>query len=287
MKITQKSVWMIALSLLVSAALIVTVVLYAVGASRNGPVRSAEMWFIIGMIAIAVLTFGLFAWRRLHKSKYVKKLNAQYFEAYEKFSDALIGAKLSKAEMKETKQDVLSLMLEAQQSGRSAEDVTGPDISEFAKRVQSSFGYRSSFLFELGSVIQYGIFFVVFIQVLLYFSELCSVPFFESALGLSLVIMFVPIIFVIYPLLKKAMRSEKQMFLMLLPILYGVLYIALVILLDNVFGSAAWVRYVLDTQVVMISSLWQLIVMAAVFAGVQGIKWYMRRRSLKKLSMPE
>ena len=287
MKVSRKSVWMIALSLLVSAALIITVVLYAVGASKNEPVQSAEMWFIISMIVIAVLTFGLFAWRRLHKSKYVKKLNAQFFEAYEKFSDALGGAKLSKAEVRETKQDVLSLLLEAQQSGRSADEVTGPDIGEFAERVQSSFGYRSSFWFELGSVVQYGIFFVVFIQVLLYFSELCVVPFFECALGLSLVIMFAPIIFVIYPLLKSAMRSEKRMFLMFLPILYGVAYIALVILLDNVFGDLAWVRYVLDTQVVMISSLWQLIAMVVVFAGVQALKWCMRRRSLRKLSLSE
>ncbi len=287
MKVSRKSVWMIALSLLVSAALIITVVLYAVGASKKEPVQSAEMWFIIGMIAIAVLTFGLFTWRRLHRSKYVKKLDAQFFEAYEKFSDALGGAKLSKAEVRETKQDVLSLLLEAQQGGRSADEVTGTDIGEFAERVRSSFGYRSSFWFELGSVVQYGIFFVVFIQVLLYFSELCTVPFFECELGLSLVIMFVPIIFVIYPLLKKAIRSEKRMYLMLLPILYGVAYIGLVILLDNVFGNLAWVRYILDTQVVMISSLLQLIAMVVVFAGVQVLKWYMRRRSLKKLSLQE
>ena len=287
MKVSRKSVWMIALSLLVSAALIITVVLYAVVASKNEPVQSAEMWFVIGMIVIAVLTFGLFTWRRLHRSKYVKKLDTQFFEAYEKFSDALGGAKLSKAEVRETKQDVLSLLLEAQQSGRSADEVTGPDIGELAERVRSSFGYRSSFWFEIGSVVQYGIFFVVFIQVLLYFSELCTAPFFECELGLSLVIMFAPIIFVIYPLLKKAMRSEKRTYLMLLPILYGVTYIALVILLDNVFGNLAWVRYILDTQVVMISSLWQLIAMVVVFAGVQALKWCMRRRSLRKLSLSE
>ena len=59
MKVSRKSAWMIALSLLVSAALIITVVLYAVGASKNEPVQSAEMWFIISMIVIAVLTFWI------------------------------------------------------------------------------------------------------------------------------------------------------------------------------------------------------------------------------------
>lgn len=281
MKISGKSLWMIIASFLVSAALIATITIYAL--TVQGAIESAEMWFIIGMVILAAVTFGLFAWVRLHRSKYVKKLNPQYFASYEKLGDALQSAKMSKAEVKESKIDILALMLEAQEKGRDVSEVVGDDIQVFAERVHSSYGYRSSFLFELCSVLQYGVFFVTFIQVLVYFKELGRVSFFESALGLSLVAMFIPIIFVIYPLLKRAMRKDKTTLAMLTPIVYGVAFIALIIVLDSTLGHLEWVRYFLDTQVVMISSLWQLVAMAVVFGLAQVVKWYLRRRSLSRL----
>lgn len=283
MKISGKSIWMIITSFLVSAALIVTITIYALTVNKQGAIESAEMWFIIGMVILAALTFGLFAWYRLHKGKYVKRLNPQYYIAYEKLGDALQSAKMSKAEVKESKQDILALMLEAQCNDREVSEVVGEDMQTFADKVHSSYGYRSSFLFELCSVLQYGVFFVTFIQVLVYFSELGRVPFFESALGLSLAVMFVPIIFVMYPLLRRAMRKDKTTLAMLTPIVYGVAFIVLIILLDSTLGHLEWVRYFLDTQIVMISSLWQLVAMAAVLGLAQAVKWYLRRRSLKML----
>lgn len=283
MKKSGKSIWMIIISFFVSAALIATITIYALTVSKQGVIESAEMWFIIGMVILAVLTFCLFTWFRLHRSKYVKKLSSQYYAAYEKLEDALQSSKMSKAEVKESKHDILALMLEAQGNERDVNEVVGEDIQVFADRVHSSYGYRSSFLFGLCSVFQYGVFFVSFIQVLVYFSELGRVPFFESSLGLSLAVMFVPIIFVMYPLLKRAMRKDKTTLAMLMPIIYGVAFIVLIIVLDRTLGHLEWVRYFLDTQIVMISSLWQLVAMAAVLGLAQAVKWYLRRRSLKML----
>lgn len=283
MKVSKKSKIMILSSFLVSAALIATVTVYAVTVSRRGQLGSAELWFVIGMVILAAVIFGLFAWFRLHKNGYVKKLDAKYFEAYEKFCDALMSAKMSKAEIREIKLDVLTLMLEAQESGRDVKEVAGDDIYAFAGRVRESFGYRSTLLFELSSILQYGIFFVTFIQVLLYFSEFGAVPFFKSEIGLSLAVMFIPIIFLIYPLLKRAIRKDKTAFAMFVPIIYGIAFIVLIIVLDNFLGNLTWVRFFLDTNIVMISSLWQLIIMAAVLAAAQIVKLYLRRRFVSNL----
>jgi DNA-binding ferritin-like protein (Dps family) len=283
MKISNKSKWMIASSLFVSVALIVTVSLYAAGVSNKRAMINAEMWFVIGMVALAVVTFGLFTWFRLRKSKYVKKLNPAYFAAYEKIGDALSGSVLSRMERKETKSDVLALLLDAQEKGRDVSDVVGGDALSFVNRIQSSFGYRSTFLFGLCSVVQYGIFFVTFIQVLVYFSELGTVPFFEGRISLSLAFMFLLIIFIIYPVIKRAMRKDKSVLATTLPLISGVGFILLLILLDNLLGHVPWVRYFLDTEIRMIFSLWLLLVLAVAMVLAQLIKWVLRRRSIKEL----
>jgi len=283
MKVSKKSLWLIITSFLVSAALIVTVVLYAVNVNRRGVMQSAEMWFVAAIVVLAALTFGLFTWQRLYKSRYVKKLNEKYYAAYEKIGDALQSAKMSKAELREAKLDILSLMLEAQENGRDVSEIVGDDTAEYVENLQRSFGYRSSFLFELLSVLQYGVFFVTFIQALIYFTELGRVPFFESETSLSLFCMFVITIFVLYPLLRRAMRKDKTAAAMITPLIFGVAFIVLIIVLDNTLGHLSWVRFFLDTKIVMISTLWQLIVMAAVAVIAQFVKWMMRRRSIEKL----
>ena len=266
-----------------SVALIVTVSLYAARVNKNGAMVNEEMWFVIGMVALAAVTFALFAWFRLRKNKYVKKLSQPYFTAYEQIGDALSASVLSRMERKETKSDILTLLLDAQEKGRDVADVVGSDIPAFVQRIQSSFGFRSTFLFGLCSVIQYGIFLVTFIQVLVYFSELGAVPFLGSRISLSLALMFLPLIFILFPLTKHLMRKDKTALATVLPVIYGVGFIGLMILLDNTVGHLAWVRYFLDTDIRMIFALWLLIALAVVMLLAQLIKWALRRRSIKDL----
>ena len=283
MKVSKQSKWMIISVLFVSVALIVTVSIYAARVSADGAMMNEEMWFVIGTVALAAIIFGLFAWFRLRKNKYVKKLNQSYFAVYEQIGDALSASVLSRMERKETKSDVLTLLLDAQTNGRDVADVVGDDIPAFVTRIQSSFGYRNTFLFGLCSVLQYGIFFVSGNQVLIYFSDLGTVPFFDARIGLSLALMFLPLIFIIYPIIKVAMRKDKAALATTLPLIYGFGFIGLIILLDNTLGHLAWVRCFLDTEIRMIFSLWLLIVLAAVMILAQLVKWALRRRSIKRL----
>lgn len=52
MKISGKSIGMIITSFLVSSALIATITIYALTVNNQGVIQSAEMWFIIGMVAL-------------------------------------------------------------------------------------------------------------------------------------------------------------------------------------------------------------------------------------------
>ena len=277
-RVSTKSIWMIVSSFLASAALIATL---AIG-------MTAGSWkpnnaFVIGLIALAALVFAGTVAVRLMRRGYVRKLNEHYYAEYEKISDALGNAVMSSAEQKETKEDIVSLMLEAQEQGRDVQEVVGGDINAFIKRIQESFGYRNRLLFQVLSVIQYGVFFFVLMQSLVYFEQGGEVGFFDVRIAFNMFVMFMVVIFVIYPVSRNAMRKDKTVLPFVLPLASGIVYIGLLILLDKTLRHFEWVRFFLDSEVRMIGAWWLLAALATVMLAAQCVKWALRRRSLKTL----
>jgi DNA-binding ferritin-like protein (Dps family) len=276
-KVSTKSKWMIVSSFLVSAALIATLALnIAAGSWETSAV------FVIGLITLAVAAFVGTTVIRLRRSGYAKKLNESYFAEYEKIKDALSNSVMSRAEIKEVKQDVVSLMLDAQSQGRDAKEVVG-ETGAFIRRVQDSFGYRNRFLFQLLSVVQYGIFFIVIIQLLIFFEQGGQTGFFDITIGLSMFVMLMIMILAVYPVIRSAMRKDKSVLPFALPLGFGIGYIALLILLDTAVGRIGWVRVYLDSDIGMIGSWWLLAILAAAMLAAQGIKLGLRRRSIRRL----
>lgn len=230
-KVSDQSKWMIFSSLALSVALIVTVLMYFFRVSENN--GNSELWFVIGMIVLAAVSFGLILMHRLRRGRYARRLNEDYYAVYEKISDALNTWVLSYTEKKETRNDILSLLVEAQENGRMVQDVVGDDISSFIDKVKRSFGYRSGFVFNLLSSVQYGIILVTCVQIILYFKHLGEKSFFDAQIGFSLFVMFIPLALIIYPLIKQQLRKQNSAWAYILPFGYGVGFIGLLILLDN------------------------------------------------------
>ena len=283
-QVSKKSRWMIYSSLLLSVLLIVTIVFSVVVGRKGGLDTQREMWFVIGMIALAVVSFVLVLVSRLRRGRYAKMLDERYYAAYEKIVYAFNTSVLGFGERREIKQDILGMLMEGQQAGRPVDNVVGSDISAFVIKVQKSFGYRSGFWFNLLASVQYVTILVVFIQVILYFENIGVKNFFEAEIGLSLFVMFIPLAFIIYPLIKRQMRKEHSISAFIIPFAFGILFIVMLIVLDITAYHVAWVKYFLDTKIRMIYDWWLLIVLAAVVIMAQGAKLYMRHRSIKKLS---
>ena len=277
-KVSTRSKWIIISSFLASAALITTL---AVGMTVGS--WEPNLVFTIGIITVAVAVFAGTIIFRLRKSGFEKKLNDDYAAQYERISDALTGSVMSRPEIRETKQDILSLMIEAQAQGRDVRDIVGDDTAAFIRRVQDSFGYRNRFLFSLLSVIQYGIFFMATMQLLIFFEAGGQMPFLDVTVDLALLIMFFLIVIVVYPLTRSAARKGKSALPFILPLVFGVTYIGMMILLDNTAYHLEWVRIFLEGEVRMIGTWWLLVVLMVVMAVAQCVKWALRRRSLKTL----
>lgn len=280
-RMSSKTKWMIAMSFVTSAALIVTLVVYVMSARQNG--SDVNMGFIIGLAALAVAVFAGFTAARLRRSRYVRMLNDAYYAAYEQIADALSASELGMAERREVREDVVAMLLAGQQAGRAAEDVAGKSASAFVARVKTAFGYRSSFVFNLMAALQYGVLLVAFVQLIIYLEDAGRIRFFEAPISFSLFAMFLALIFIVYPLIRRQMRRQKMMWVYIAPIAVGIAFIGLIVLLDNVFGDVAGVRWFLDTEITVIFSWWMAAVFAAVLIGAQAVKWVLRRRSLRAL----
>ena len=276
-QISKQSLFLIVLSFLVSAVLIVTVIVYAAKTDASG------MGFVIGMVLLAALVFALFTLFRLRRSRYARMLAPDYYTAYEQISDALNTEVLSKAEQREVKADVLAMLIDAQRQGRDVRDVTGGDIQAFLARVKGAFGYRSSIAFSLCESVQFGVLLAAFLQTANYFRMGDGQSFFESGLSLIMLILYVPLVFVVYPLLRRAMRRQKTGSMLLVMGVYAIVFIGMIIVLDNFAGDTAWVRYILATDVAVIFSWWMAAVLAGAAIIAQGVKMAMRRRSLRRL----
>lgn len=281
-RVSNQSKWMLGLSFGVSAALIVTVGLSAAAQLRHGA-ADAQWWFVIGMIVLAVVTFGLFAVFRLYRGRYAKMLSAPYFAVYEQVRDALNVSELSQAEKREVRMDVLEMLAAAQREGRDAADVTGGNAQAFVARVTAALGYRSSAVFNVCGSVQFAVVLLTFLQAIVYFRAGGAVPFFESGLALQMLIMYGVLAFAVYPALRRMMRRQQAGRMAAVIVGYAVVFIGLIVLLDNAAGDVPWVRFLLDTDVAVISSWWMAIGLLAAAAAAQAIKLILRRRAIRRL----
>lgn len=277
-RVSARSKWMIVSSFLVSAALIATLVIGMTAASWQ-----PNLIFAVGIITLAITVFAGTVIFRLHKSGFVRKLRDGYYAQYERISDMLTGSVMSKAEIRETKQDILSLMLEAQAQDRDVKEVVGDDTAVFLRRVQDSFGYRNRFLFSLLSAAQYGIFFMIMMQLLIFFEGGGRVPFFNVTTEVAMLVMFILVVLVVFPITRNAARKGKSALPFVLPLVFGAAYIGVMELLRHTAYHLEWVKTFLDGETRMIGTWWLLAALAAVMLASQCVKWALRRRSLKRL----
>ena len=105
------------------------------------------------------------------------------------------------------------------------------DTAAFIRRIQESFGYRNRLLFNLLSVAQYGIFFMAAMQLLIFFRGGGLVPFFDVTIAPVMFAMFILVVLIVYPVTRSAARKGKSVLPYALPLVFGVGYIAFMILL--------------------------------------------------------
>lgn len=282
-KITVRSRAILYLALILSGLVILSACIYFFADRQENGVTPQMTGVLIGITAVAILAFCFIYYMRVKRNRYTQQLNPAYFAAYEHIQDMMQGSPLGMMERREVLNDVVSLLLQAQQDGRPVSDVVGADPAAFMDRVQQSFGRRSRLLTHILNGIQYSTTYLFLLQLVLFFEEGGQTSFFDGRPDISIVAFLFAISFVAMPLIRHSIRRQNILLTVLIPLGTLVLFIAVMELSWAFLYDIPWVRTLQDGQMSVISSWGMLIFFVALAAAAQGAKWIERRISIRRL----
>ena len=278
---TKQSRLIIYLSLFISGALIFPTLVYFFGAreTTDGDIT----WRLIAIIFIAILAAVVVYVARKKIKTRAKLLNTEFFIAYESIGDSMEGSVLSIFERKETMKDILGLFIDAQNSGRTVEQVTGGGLSGFIIQVQDSFGYRNRLLFTLIAGVQYAIMYLFVVQIYEWVRNTRGESFFSAQPGYSLIVLLLPIAFIGIPLMRYFIRKQKIFWAIAVLFINLAVGIAFMEITYANFMHIEWIRSIHEDVFSYVPGWGFLVLWLGIFTASFGFMWLIRRISIKKL----
>lgn len=280
-KLTKQTRWMIYSALFISGLVIFTVILYLVSSREN--VENARVWVAAAVILIAILSVGIVILARKRIQKTAGLLDKEYFEVYEIIADSFEGSVLGVWERKETLNDILGLFIDAMNSGKTVEQVTGGDINEFIRRVKSSFGYRNGLLFGFLSGCQYAIMYLFFIQIYEWLRDSWNEGFFTASPGYASLVLLMPIAFFGIPLMRYFIMKQKIVIAMVIPLAIFGLDVAFLEITYARFMHLDFIYAIHEKGLSYVPNWGFLVLWITVLFLTYLAKWLLRRTSIKKL----
>lgn len=280
-KITKQSRWIIYTSLFLSGTVIFSALLYYFSAKESSD--KSIIWLFIAILAIAVMAVAVVIYTRKKMRTKARLLNEDFFTAYEAIADSMNGSVLGYMEKRETLKDILGLFIDAQASGRTAEQVTGGNISVFVSQVQDSFGYRSKFLFASLSGIEYAIIYMFMIQIYEWLRGSEGLGFFHSKPGYSSIILLLPIALIGIPLLNHYVRKQKMFIGVGIILGFFAIGVAFMEFTYANYMGIEWIRKIHEETFSYVPGWGFLVLWISIFAVSLGLKWIIRRKSIEKL----
>lgn len=235
-------------SIILALLVIVSVVVWKITGQSSG--EKMPVVLFVTIIVISILSVFVVYFSKIQKKKYEKLLNQEYYEQYEIIKDAVANSQLSAAVKKDISEDVLELLLSAQESGKSIDSVIG-DPQVFANEIISSFAnpIRLAMLSIFDGLIAFilmilGASFVLWL-------EQTQQSFFAIRLDISMVILFLLVTFLLIPV-TKAQTGTRNPWMYMIPVAGGVLFVLVAELLRAFFYDVNTVRQILDGSVQMV-----------------------------------
>lgn len=282
-KLTKKSKTLIIVTSVISALLIITAAVWYIAAGGTGAQGRGGMFILLIIVLIAVIATAGLIYARLKRNEYTKELNPEYFEAYEAVQDSVSNSNLTISERKEVLSDVTGMLYYAQKEGRSAKEAIGDDIEGFVDKVKASFGYRNGAVFYIINGLMYLIMILSLTQAVNFYMHEEVKNFFDAKMGISIIPYMVALSFLVVPLMRRSIAKMKMGWAFFIPLIFVVVYIGLNEILYRTNPDIAWIDAYLNGEAGFITSWWAL----AAYAAAEGLgflaKWFMRKKSLKKL----
>ena len=264
-------------STVLALLVIASVVVWEFTGRSNG--EKIPVVLLATIIVISILSVFVVYFSKIQKKKYEKLLNRDYYEQYEMIKDAVMNSQLSAVTKKDIIEDILELLLSAQESGKSVGSVVG-DPQIFTNEIIRSFAkpIRLAMLSLFDGIIAFilmilGASFVLWL-------EQTQQSFFATRLDISMVILFLLVTFLLIPV-TKAQTGTRNPWMYMIPVAGGVLFVLLAELLRAFFYDVNGVRQILDGSVQMVPNVVILMIYLLSVPLFLMLKQISRKRMLR------
>lgn len=261
-------------SIILALLVIAIVVVWEITGQSSG--EKIPVVLFVTIIVISILSVFVVYFSKIQKKKYEKLLNQEYYEQYEIIKDAVANSQLSVVTKKDIIEDILELLLSAQESGKSVASVVG-DPQIFTNEIISSFAkpIRLAMLSLFDGLIAFilmilGASFVLWL-------EQTQQSFFATRLDISMVILFLLVTFLLVPV-TKAQTGTRNPWMYIIPVAGGLLFILLAEFLRAFFYDVNAVRQILDGSVRMVPNVAILMIYLLSVPSFLILKQISRRR---------
>jgi len=264
-------------SVLLALLVILSAIAFALSSTSQNAANNASTFLIAIIILVSISSVFVVYFTNVQKRKYEKLLNQEYFQEYEILKDAVANSQLAISNKKEINEDILDILLSAQEAGKSVHDVVG-NPERFAQEILLSYARPTqlAILSFLDSLIAF-VLFVIGTSLLLWLGEPRQ-SFFAIRLDIAMVVFFILVAFVLLPVTRKQ-TSTKNPWAFLLPIAIGVLFVLLAELLRAFFYNLEIVKQFLDGTVRMIPNAGFLTIYLLAIPVFLLLKQILRNRS--------
>lgn len=273
---TKRNKIVLLTSIVLALGVIAGIILYAVNNKTNNIISFIYIGIVI---LLGIGSVPLIYFLKVRKSKFEKLLDDKYFLKYEIIKDAVKNSQLSNMSKKEITEDVLDMLISAQKSGKSAEEVI-EDPEVFIREIITT--YASPGRLAVLNIIDGVIYFVCFVlgaSILLWF-EHTDMSFFKTGVDINMILFFFIISFIIVSVTKK-LTSTKNYWMAVIPVAFGILFVLLSEMLRHFFYDLELVRQFLDGTVRMVPNIVMLAVYLIVVPVAVIIKSFIRKKLLR------
>lgn len=245
---TNRNKVLLVSSIILALLVIASVVVWQINGQSNGEKIPMVVFAVI--ILISVLSVFVVYFSKIQKRKYEKLLNQEYYEQYEIIKDAVANSQLSASTKKDIIEDILEILLSAQESGKNVREVI-ENTDMFANEIIHSFAmpFRLAMLNLYDSLI--ALILMVVGASLLLWLEQTQQNFFTTELDISMTVFFLLVAFVLLPVTKIGARKRNP-WIFIVPVAGGVLFVLMVELLRAFFYEVQAVQHFLDGTLRMV-----------------------------------
>jgi len=248
---------------------------------KPGDGLEPNRYFILGFAVIAgalsVLAVYLL---KVRKSEPEKILNPEFYREYEMIKDRIALSQLPVRAKREVADDVLEMLITSQKGGRRPADAIGDPI-RFADQIIASFANPAKFmLLDILDSVFYLVVFVLLTSLAIW-AESPGMGLFEVSIGYNMVLLFFLISFVLIPV-SKALTATRMFWAYLLPLAFGIGYIAFIEILRRNFYSSGTVAKFLDSGMPMIPGYWALALYILAVPAAMVVKNVLRKGIIRR-----